>query len=76
MPYLWRFKKFPEGVLDPRQLRILVFLRNNGPHTSGDIARTLGYSVQFTRRALQILRKMGAVEVYLKPTRSLEDYGE
>jgi DNA-binding MarR family transcriptional regulator len=76
LPYLWRFKKFPEGVLDPRQLRILVFLRNNGPHTSGDIARTLGYSVQFTRRALQILRKMGAVEVYLKPTRSLEDYGE
>lgn len=76
MPYLWRFKKFPEGVLDPRQLRILVFLRNNGPRTSGDIARTLGYSVQFTRRALQILRKMGAVEVYLKPTRSLEDYGE
>lgn len=76
MPYLWRFKKFPEGILDPRQLRILVFLRNNGPHTSGDIARTLGYSVQFTRRALQILRKMGAVEVYLKPTRSLEDYGE
>lgn len=76
MPYLWRFKKFPEGVLDPRQLRILVFLRNNGPHTSGDIARTLGYSVQFTRRALQILRKMGAVEVYLKPTRSLKDYGE
>jgi DNA-binding MarR family transcriptional regulator len=76
LPYLWRFKKFPEGVLDPRQLRILVFLRNNGPRTSGDIARTLGYSVQFTRRALQILRKMGAVEVYLKPTRSLEDYGE
>jgi len=76
LPYLWRFKKFPERVLDPRQLRILVFLRNNGPHTSGDIARTLGYSVQFTRRALQILRKMGAVEVYLKPTRSLEDYGE
>jgi DNA-binding MarR family transcriptional regulator len=76
LPYLWRFKKFPEGILDPRQLRILVFLRNNGPHTSGDIARTLGYSVQFTRRALQILRKMGAVEVYLKPTRSLEDYGE
>ena len=76
MPYLWRFKKFPEGVSDPKQLRILVFLKNNGPHTSSEIARTLGYSVQFTRRALQILRRMGAVEVYLKPSRSLEDYGK
>ena len=76
MPYLWRFKRFPEGVLDPKQLRILVFLKNNGPHTSSEIARTLGYSVQFTRRALQILRRMGAVEVYLKPSRSLEDYDE
>jgi len=76
LPYIWRFKRLPEGVLDPRQLRILVFLKNNGPHTSSEIARTLGYSVQFTRRALQILRRMGAVEVYLKPSRSLEDYGE
>lgn len=76
MPYLWRFKKFPEGFMDPKQLRMLVFLKNNGPHTSGEIARVLGYSVKFTRKTLQILRKMGAVEVYLRPGRSLEDYGE
>ncbi len=75
MPYLWKFKKFPEGVVDPRQLRILIFLRNNGPHASSEIARTLGYPVKFTRKTLQLLRRMGAVEVYLKPGKSLEDYG-
>jgi DNA-binding MarR family transcriptional regulator len=76
LPYLWRFKKFPEGIVDPKQLRILVFLKDDGPHSSGEIASVLGYSVRFTRRALQILRRMGAVEVYLKPSRSLEDYGD
>lgn len=76
MPYIWRFRKFPESAVDPKQLRILIFLKNEGPHTSSEIARVLGYSVKFTRRALQILRKMGAVEVYLKPSRSLEDYND
>ncbi|MEM1976341.1 MAG: helix-turn-helix domain-containing protein [Nitrososphaerota archaeon] len=76
MPYFWRFKKFPESAADPKQLRILTFLRSNGPHTSSEIARTLGYPVKFTRKTLQTLRRMGAVEVYLKPSRSLEDYGE
>ncbi|MEM2593000.1 MAG: ArsR family transcriptional regulator [Thermofilaceae archaeon] len=76
MPYFWRFKRFPEGPLDPRQLRILVFLRSSGPHTSSEIAHALGYPVKFTRKTLQTLRRMGAVEVYLKPSRSLEDYGE
>lgn len=76
MPYLWRFKRFPESIADPRHLRMLVFLKNNGPHTSSELARSLGYSVKFTRRSLQLLRRAGAVEVYLKPGRSLEDYGE
>lgn len=75
-PYLWKFKKFPEGPSDPRHLRLLIFLKNNGPHTSSEIAHSLGYPVKFTRRTLQILRRMGAVEVYLKPSRSLEDYSE
>jgi len=74
--YLWRFRRFPERVADPRHLRMLVFLKNNGPHTSSEIARTLGYSAEFTRRSLQLLRRMGAVEVYLRPGRGLEDFEE
>ncbi|MCD6536400.1 MAG: HTH domain-containing protein [Thaumarchaeota archaeon] len=72
--YVWIFRRFPEGNIDPRQLRILLFLKNNGPHTSGEIARTLGYSAKYTRRALQFLRRIGAVDVYLKPRRGLEDF--
>ena len=74
MVYLWRFRRFPEKGIDPKQLRILLFLRSNGPKTSGEIARTLGYSMKFTRRSLQILRRAGAVEVYFKPSKGLEDY--
>ena len=74
--YLWKFRRFPEKSVDPRHLRILLFLKNNGPHTSGEIAHTLGYSMKFTRRSLQLLRRMGAVEVYLKPRKGLEDYEE
>ena len=74
MVYLWRFRRFPEKVIDPRCLRILLFLRNNGPHTSRDIARTLGYTLRFTQRSLQFLRRMGAVDVYLKPSRNLESF--
>ena len=74
MVYLWRFRRFPEKGIDPKHLRILLFLRSNGPHTSSDIARTLGYSMKFTRRALQLLRRIGAVEVYFKPSKGLEDY--
>ncbi len=74
MPYLWRFRRFPDRGVDPRQLRILIFLRNNGPHTSREIARILGYSPRFIQRTLQYLRRIGAVEVYLKPSRGLEDF--
>ena len=74
LAYLWKFRKFPEKGVDPRHLRILLFLRNNGPHTSGEIARILGYSIKFTRRSLQYLRRIGAVDVYLKPSRGLEDF--
>lgn len=49
-------------------------MKNNGPHTSRDIARTLGYTLKFTQRSLQFLRRIGAVEVYLKPGRSLESF--
>lgn len=74
MVYLWRFRRFPERGIDPRYLRILLFLRNNGPHTSRDIARTLGYTLRFTRRSLQLLRRMGAVDLYLRPSRDLESF--
>lgn len=76
MTYLWIFRKFPEGGIDPRQLRILLFLKNDGPHTSLEIAKSLGYSVKYTRRALQLLRRMGAVEVYLKPSKGLDSFDE
>lgn len=72
--YIWIFRRFPEGNIDPRQLRILLFLKNNGPHTSVKIARSLGYSLKYTRRTLQLLRRMGAVEVYLKPRRGLDSF--
>jgi len=74
MVYFWRFRRFPAGNVDPRHIRILLFLKNHGPHTSSDIARTLGYSAKFTRRSLQFLRKAGAVEVYFKPSRGLESF--
>jgi len=76
MVYLWRFRRFPEKGVDPRSLRILLYLKNHGPHTSREIARTLGYSPNFIRKVLQHLRRLGAVEVYLKPSRGLEDFHE
>ncbi|MCS7132920.1 MAG: winged helix-turn-helix transcriptional regulator [Nitrososphaeria archaeon] len=74
MVYLWVFRRFPEESIDPSHLRILIFLKNNGPHTSREIARKLGYSVKYTRSALQLLRRIGAVEVYLKPERGLDSF--
>ncbi len=76
MAYLWRFLKFPESVSDPRYMRILIYLRNNGPCSSRELAETLGLGYGYTRRALQVLRRMGAVEVFLRPSRGLEDFGE
>ena len=35
---------------------ILLYLKNHGPRTSREIARTIGYSPKFTRRVLQRLR--------------------
>ncbi len=74
MVYLWSFRRFPDKGIDPRHMRILLFLKNNGPHTSREIARTLGYAPRFTQRSLQLLRKLGAVEVHLKPSRGLENF--
>lgn len=74
MGYIWRFKRFPEAGIDPRYMRILVYLRNNGPRSSRELAGTLGMSIQFTRRALQVLRRMGSVDVVWRPSRGLEDF--
>ena len=74
MAYLWRFKKFPERIGDPRHMRILIYLKRNGPKTMGEISRNLGYPKDFTRRTLQLLRRMGAVEVFWKPGRGLEEF--
>jgi len=74
--YLWRFRKFPEKTLDPRYLRILMFLRDYGPVSSRVVAENLGYGEGFTRRALQFLRKSGAVEVFKASGKGLEDFGE
>ena len=75
MTYLWKFKKFPERLGDPRQMRILIYLKRNGPKTLKEISRNLGYPKDFTRRALQLLRRMGAVEVFWKPGKGLEEFG-
>jgi len=74
MVYIWSFRRFPDRGIDPKHMRILLFLKNNGPHTSREIARTLGYTLRFTQRSLQLLRRIGAVEVHLQPGRGLEDY--
>ncbi len=74
MTYLWKFKKFPEPGVNPRYIRILLYLKDNGPTSSRELAMNLGYSVKAMRRALQFLRRIGAVEVIWRPKRGLEDY--
>jgi len=74
LTYLWKFKKFPERLGDPRQMRILIYLKRNGPKPLREISRNLGYPKDFTRRALQLLRRMGAVEVFWKPGKGLEEF--
>jgi len=61
---------------NPRYMRILLYLKNHGPKPSSEIARTLGYSDGFTRRALQFLRRAGAVEVFWRPRKGLESFKE
>jgi len=55
-------------------MRILIYLKRNGPKTMGEISRNLGYPKDFTRRTLQLLRRMGAVEVFWKPGKGLEEF--
>ncbi|RLG01061.1 MAG: hypothetical protein DRN49_02135 [Thaumarchaeota archaeon] len=74
LTYLWKFKKFPERLGDPRHMRILIYLKRNGPKTLKEISRDLGYPRDFTRRTLQLLRRMGAVEVFWKPGKGLEEF--
>ncbi|OYT44126.1 hypothetical protein B6U84_04730 [Candidatus Bathyarchaeota archaeon ex4484_40] len=54
MTYLWKFKKFPEPGVNPRYIRILLYLKDNGPTSSRELAMNLGYSVKAMRRALQL----------------------
>ena len=75
MSYLWRFRRVPEPGMDPRYVRILTYLRDHGPASSRDLADALGFSYGFTRKALQFLRRVGAVEVFFRPGKGLEEFG-
>ncbi|MEM3397870.1 MAG: MarR family transcriptional regulator [Nitrososphaerota archaeon] len=76
MVYLWRFRKFPDTTIPPEYMRILMYLRNNGPKSSREIAKTLGLKPRTIRRILQHLKRIGSVDVVLRPKRTLEDYNE
>lgn len=76
MVYVWRFRKFPETMIEPEYMRILLYLKNNGPGSSREIAKTLGYKAKTIRRILQHLRKIGLVDVVWIPRKTLEDYNE
>ena len=56
-------------------MRILIYLKRNGPKPLKEISRNLGYPKDFTRRTLQLLRRVGAVEVFWKPGKGLEEFG-
>ena len=56
-------------------MRILIYLKRNGPKPPREISRNLGYPKDFTRRTLQLLRRVGAVEVLWKPGKGLEEFG-
>lgn len=76
MVYLWRFRKFPDTAIPPEYMRILIYLKNNGLKSSREIAETLGFKPKTIRRMLQHLKRIGLVDVVLKPKKTLEDYNE
>lgn len=76
MVYLWRFKKFPESVTNPRYMRILLYLRVNGPKSSRELAKIFNLKPGSMRKVLQHLRKLGLVEVVFIPRESLEYFNE
>lgn len=76
MVYIWRFKRFPESLPSPLHMQVLLYLKNNGPKTSGELARALDSRPEKIRRILQHMRRMGLVEVVWIPSRTLESYDE
>ncbi|MCS7125844.1 MAG: helix-turn-helix domain-containing protein [Aigarchaeota archaeon] len=76
MVYIWRFKKFPESATNPRYMRILLYLKVNGPKSSKELAKIFNLKPESMRRVLQHLRKLGLVEVVLIPRESLEYFNE
>lgn len=76
MVYIWRFRKFPETIVEPEYIRILIYLKNNGPKSSREIAKTLGLKPKKVRRILQHLGRIGLVDVVWIPKKTLEDYNE
>lgn len=76
MVYVWRFIRFPEKTTRPEYMRILLYLKNNGPMTSRELAKTFSIKPNTIRKMLQHLRRLGLVEAVWIPSKTLEDYAE
>ncbi len=76
MVYVWRFRKFPDKTVSPENMRILLYLKRNGPQTSRDLAKAFSLQPKTIRKTLQHLRRLGFVEVVWIPSKTLEEYDE
>ncbi|MEM0079843.1 MAG: ArsR family transcriptional regulator [Nitrososphaerota archaeon] len=76
MVYLWKFKKFPQEPVNQHYIKILLYLKNNGPKSSKELVEKLNYKPKTISRILQNLRKYGFVEVVWVPKKTLKDYSQ